>query len=108
MTDNVEFHQKLRAHRAHVAAVPAALAAARAATIDLHGQPMSDSEPPRCSVSCAHLRTLVAEVDRLTSLEKQLRQDMREEQREFQREARDIAAEATWQERERNSDDGGY
>jgi hypothetical protein len=49
------------------------------------------------------LRTKVLELSKVAA---QLRADLREQDREFQREARDIAAEARWEERQ--SRDGEY
>lgn len=109
MTDATDFYAKYRAHQAHKAAVPAALALARELVIDFNGQPMVDGEPPRDGLTCSHLRTLIAEVDRLTALVSQMHKDAAENEREFAREARDIAAEARWDERERmGSDPYGY
>lgn len=90
------FHEKLRAHRAHMAAVPIALAALRNAPGD------------RIVVEVSLLNTLIAEVERLQALVKQQQKDMADEQREFQREARDIAAEARWQERQERDEWGSY
>lgn len=81
------FHEKLVAHRAHLATVPGALGEAKAAL---------SSEPQSVTVFAETLRTLVHEVERLQERERQLLREAREEQREFQREARDIAAEAHW------------
>lgn len=98
-----DFTEKVRAHRAHMAAVPGALDAAKTALSIV---------PPGLgqviTLASATVSTLVAEVERLQAREKQLLQDMREEQREFQREAREIAAEARWQERQENDDGRGY
>jgi uncharacterized protein (UPF0335 family) len=92
-----DFHAKYRAHQAHIAAVPAALEAARNAVTDFNGEQMQDGEAPIECMTAGQLRTLVAEVERLQSLVKQQQKDAAEEAREFQREAREIAAEARWQ-----------
>jgi hypothetical protein len=104
---DTDFAAKYMAHRAHLAAVPAALALAKRMTVDLNGADMADGEPPRSGLTCAVLRTLVAEIERLQAQVKQQQQDAAEEQREFQREARDIAAEARWQERQEHDGDFG-
>lgn len=91
-----DFHAKYQAHRAHVAAVPAALLAVRTAVTDTNGQPLALGRWMRDDVTADQLRTLVAEVDRLQALVKQQQKDAAEEQREFQREAREIASEARW------------
>jgi hypothetical protein len=104
-----DFHAQYAARKVHQAAVPVALALARGLVIDFNGQPMVDGEPPRDGLTCADLRTLVAEIDRLAAQVAQLHKDMREEQREFSREAREIAAEARWEGRQEASGDyGGY
>lgn len=92
-----DFHEKLRAQRAHIAAVPGALDMARRL---IEAAPADDTREA--------LRTLVAEVERLQASVQQLQKDMREEQREFQREARDIAAEARWQERQERDEWGSF
>jgi FtsZ-binding cell division protein ZapB len=99
-----DFHAKLRAHRAHMAAVPGALGAVKTA---LEIVPPGPGQV--ITLASDTLTTLVNEVERLQSREKQLLQDMRDEQREFQREARDIAAEARWDERQsRDGESGSY
>lgn len=97
--------EKWRAHRTHMAAVPGAIAAAKQAS-----EPDEFGDmPPTCSLPGATLRTLVAEVERLQAALQQAHKDAREEQLEFQREARDIAAEARWEERQsRDGDYGSY
>lgn len=102
-----DFHEKLRAHRAHMAAVPLALDAAKTMVVDLHGEPMADDEAPRQGLTAGHVRTLVHEVERLQAREKQLLQDANEAQREFSREAREIAAEARSEGRD-EARGGGY
>lgn len=104
---NEEIIARQRAHRAHQAAVPMALGLARTLSVDHDGRDMVDGEAIRDGLTCAQLRTLVAEIDRLTLLVRQQQRDAAEEQREFQREARDIAAEARWQAIEETRD-GGY
>lgn len=89
---DADFHEKLRAHRAHTAAVPGALDAAQTA---LRIVPPGVGQT--ITLSHSTLTTLVDEIVRLQSLVKQQQKEMAEEQREFQREARDIAAEARWQ-----------
>lgn len=103
-----QFYEKLRAQRAHIAAVPAALEQARRVLIDFNGQPLVDGEPPIDGLTAGQLRTLVAEVERLQAALKQAHKDAADEQREFQREARDIAAEARWQERQERDEWGSY
>lgn len=93
-----DFNEKLRAHRAHMAAVPGALSVARVLIANF--DKADAAEPMSFGIEAATLRTLLAEVDRLQAQVAQLQKDMREEQREFQREARDIAAEARRDERE--------
>lgn len=96
MTTPQEFAEQLRAHRAHMDALPVAMAMARDFAT---GEGVLTSEV---------VQTLIHEIERLTAREKQLQQDMREEQRAFQQEAREIAAEAAWNERERHHQDGGF
>jgi hypothetical protein len=93
----ISFAEKIRLHRAHIAAVPAALALAKGLTVDFDGSQMVDGEPPRDGLTCAALRTLVTEVERLQELVKQQSKDARDADREFSREAREIASEARWQ-----------
>lgn len=99
MAENTEIFEKYRAHRAHIAAVPAAVALAGSMVVDFDGQPMADGEEPRAGLTCGTLRTLLAEIDRLKALAAQQQKDAREAEREFSREARDIAAEARFEER---------
>lgn len=103
MNDHTE---KLRAHRAHMALVPLAVANVGARLIDFNDQPLADEEAPRDGIVCGELRVLLKEIERLQAALKQANQDMRDEQREFQREARDIAAEA--RQEERDSHHGSY
>lgn len=105
---NAEFHAKYLAHKAHVAAVPGALEAVRRALTDSMGEPLTYDEALIEGLRCGHLRTLVAEVERLQAQVKQQQADAIEAQREFSREARDIAAEARWDERESRADYGSY
>lgn len=107
MADNAEFHEKLRAHRAHMAAVPPAIALATGLVIDFDGQPMVDGEPPRDGLTCGTLRTLLAEIDRLQQRVELQQKEAAEAQREFSREAREIAAEARFEERSQH-EGGGY
>lgn len=97
---DADFHAKLRAHRTHMAAVPLAIGKVQAHLIDFDGKPIVDDAAPLDGLHCGELRTLLHEIERLQSREKQLLQDLRDEQREFQREAYEIAAEARWQERQ--------
>lgn len=107
MAENTEFIEKLRVHRAHVAAVPAAVALAGSLVVDFDGQPMADGEEPRAGLTCGTLRTLLAEIERLKALTAQQQKDAMEAEREFSRESREIAAEARFEERSRH-EDGGY
>lgn len=79
---NAEIIERQRAARAHQAAVPGALDTARAALVDLEGQAMGNDDPPRCSLRAGHLRTLLAEIDRLQLAVKRLNEDLRDEARE--------------------------
>lgn len=79
-------------------AVPVALALARSYAAGSEGVE---------AVTPAVVNTLCLEIDRMHELERLLRAEMRDEQREFQREAREIAADARYEERTRNGD-GGY
>jgi hypothetical protein len=102
-----DFSEKLRAHRAHMAAVPPAIALAAGLVTDFDGQPMADGEPPRDGLTCGALRTLLAEIERLQFQVKQQQKDAIEAEREFSREARQIAAEARFEERSHH-DGAGY
>jgi hypothetical protein len=101
--DQPNIYAAMKARQAAVAAVMETL---REACLDVHGNSMGDDAEPYSSPTCGEIRTIVAEVDRLNALVEQQRKDAREAEREFQREARDIAAEASWQERQ--SHDGDY
>jgi hypothetical protein len=81
---NEEIWKRQQEYRAHMAAVPAALEAARGATFGFNGEPLGDGEEPGSGLTCAALRTLIAEVERLRAALKQANQDMRDEQREGQ------------------------
>ncbi len=107
MADDTEYHEKRRQYRAHMAAVPPALALVNGLVIDFGGQPMVDGEPPRDGLTCGTLRTLLAEIERLQAQVKQQQKDAVEAEREFAREARDIAAEARFEERSHH-ENGGY
>lgn len=102
-----DFSERLRAHRAHMAAVPLMLALAKMLVIDFDGKPMADDEEPRDGLTCATLRTLVAEIERLQGQVRQQQTDAVEAEREFAREAREIAAEARFEERSHH-DGAGY
>lgn len=102
-----DFSEKLRAHRAHMAALPPAIALATGLVIDFDGRAMSDAEPPRDGLTCGMLRTLLAEIERLQGQVKQQHKDAIEAEREFAREARQIAAEARFEERSHH-DGAGY
>ncbi len=108
MADNAEFYAKYAAHKAHVAAVPGALEAVRAKLTDYNGQPLTNAEAPIAGLRCGDLRTLLAEVERLHAQVRQQRADAIEAQREFSREAREIAAQARFDERESRNDYGTY
>jgi hypothetical protein len=99
---NEEIFAWQRARRAHLAAVPGALGAAKDALKIV---------PPGAgqviTLSHSTLNTLVAEIERLQALVKQQNQDAMEAQREFQRDAGAIAAEARWQAIEETRG-GGY
>lgn len=103
---NEEIYERQRAYRAHQAAVPAALQAARVACdrFQVTGLPIVATT---VTLDLSHLQTLVAEVDRLTALVKQQNKDAMDAQREFSRDARDIAAEVRWQTLQETRD-GGY
>jgi hypothetical protein len=107
VADNTEYHEKLRAYRAHMAAVPIALALAKGLVTDFDGSPMFGGQPPRDGLDCDTLRTLLAEIERLQAQVKQQQKDAMEAEREFAREARDIAAEARFEERSHH-ENGGY
>ncbi len=94
-----DFHEKLRAHRAHMAAVPAAVSEARTLVTHESGWEVADKQR-LVGITAGSLLTLVREVDRLQAREKELLLEAREAEREFQREARDIAAEARWEDQE--------
>jgi hypothetical protein len=81
---NSEILAQQAAHRAHLAAVPPAIEAARAALADLHGDPIEPTMPVRCIFNTGSLRTLLAELERLQRQVAALRQGLRDEQREAQ------------------------
>jgi hypothetical protein len=107
MADVHDYTEKMRLHRAHMAAVPPAIALATGLVTDFDGQPMVDGEPPRDGLTCGTLRTLLAEIERLQGQVKQQHKDAIEAEREFSREAREIAAEARFEERSHH-DNAGY
>ncbi len=79
---NEEIWKWQKDQRAHLAAVPAALEAAKAVLTDFNGQPLTGSELPLDGLTAGTLRTLVREVERLQAQVKQAAQDLRDEQRE--------------------------
>lgn len=81
---NEQIWKRQQEHRAHLAAVPGAMGAAKAMVIDLNGVPMADTETPRQGLTCGQVRTLVKEVERLQAEVKRAAQDLRDEQREAQ------------------------
>lgn len=78
---NEEIWKRQQEHRAHLAAVPDALAEAKAAT-----EYIADGRQP-VSLHAHSVRTLVREVKRLQAALKQAAQDLRDEQREAQHSA---------------------
>jgi hypothetical protein len=103
---NSEFHAKYRAHKAHMEAVPGAMAQAKLMIVRKEVEEAADVFS--IGLESHVLRTLVAEVERLQAQVKQQQADAIEAQREFSREARDIAAQARWDERESSADYGNY
>lgn len=82
---NEEIWKRQQEHRAHVAAVPEAIARAKAATeADAAFAALPNDERPRDCLTAGHVRTLVREVERLQAALKQANQDLRDEQREAQ------------------------
>lgn len=78
---NEQIWRAQQEHRAHVAAVPEALAEARAAV-----EYVGDGRKP-VSLHASTVRTLVKEVERLQAAIKRANADLREEQRDAQRAA---------------------